>query len=134
MVFCGTAISRANSPAGTPSGSRADQQAERVQPRGLGERREGRDGLYFIHTSRIMDINDECKTGRRERKVKNYETRKNALNYEDLPLFLTPSALNAAVSEHHAVADGRDPPDRRHDGSHFGWPLDGGNAPKAERP
>ncbi len=81
-----------------------------------------------------MDINDECKTGRRERKVKNYETRKNALNYEDLPLFLTPSALNAAVSEYHAVADGRDPPDRGLDGSHFGRPLDGGNAPKAERP
>ncbi len=68
----------------------------------------------------------------RERKVKNYQTRKKALNYKDLLLFLTPSALRAAVSEYHAVADGHDPPDRGHDGSHFGRPLDGRNAPFAD--
>jgi len=66
-----------------------------------------------------------------ERKVKNYQTRKKAFNYKDLRLFLTPSALSAAVSEYHAVADGHDPPDCGHDGSHFGRPLDGSHAPGA---
>jgi len=47
-------------------------------------------------------------------------------------LFLTPSALSAAVSEYHAVANGRDTPDSGHDGNHFGRPLDGRNAPQAD--
>jgi len=53
-------------------------------------------------------------------KIKNYETRKTALRHKGLLLFLTPSALSATVSEYHAVANGRDTPDRGHDGSHFG--------------
>jgi hypothetical protein len=44
-------------------------------------------------------------------KIKNFETRKNALRHKGFLLFLTPSALSAAASEYHAVANGRDTPD-----------------------
>ena len=41
----------------------------------------------------------------------NYETRKKALRHKGFLLFLTRSALSAAVSKYHAVANGRDTPD-----------------------
>jgi hypothetical protein len=44
-------------------------------------------------------------------KIKNFETRKNALRHKGFLLFLTPSALSVAASEYHAVANGRDTPD-----------------------
>jgi len=65
--------------------------------------------------------------------LKNYETNKKALRYKGLFLFLTPSALSATVSEYHAVASGRDTTDSGHCWSDFWRPLDGENAPEADR-
>jgi hypothetical protein len=42
---------------------------------------------------------------------KNYETRKKAQRHNGFLLFLIRSALSAAASEYHAVANGRDTPD-----------------------
>jgi hypothetical protein len=69
---------------------------------------------------------------RRARRLARLLTRKKALRHKRFLLFLTPSALSAAVSEYHAVANGRDTPDSGHDGNHFGRPLDGRNAPQTD--
>ncbi len=41
----------------------------------------------------------------------NCETRKKPLCHKGFLLFVTPSALSAAASEYHVVANGRDTPD-----------------------
>ena len=62
----------------------------------------------------------------------NYETGRKALLHKGFLLFLTPSALSAAVSENHAVANDRDTSDSGRCWSDFWRPLDGENAPQAD--
>jgi hypothetical protein len=45
--------------------------------------------------------------------------------------FLGHADLSVSISEYRGFADGRDTPDTGHDGSRFGRPLDGRNAPEA---
>ena len=64
-----------------------DQQPKGVQPRRLGERREGGDGFQIIHISRLSDIYD----GRKP-------TRMKALHCKGFLRFLTPMAVLAKTA------------------------------------
>jgi hypothetical protein len=69
------------------------------RPNGLEKRRTlGGTGCSPCHSVRLRLA--LCKS------QENYETRKNTLRHRGFLLFLTPSALSAAVSEYQAVANG----------------------------
>ena len=67
--------------------------------------------IFFGKIGRRLRLACTAETAVFFRAKENHETRKKALRHKGFLLFLTPSALSAAVSEYHAVANGRDTPD-----------------------
>ncbi len=66
------------------------------------------------------------------RKFKNFAERRKSLWCKGFIAFLGHADLSVSISEYRGFADGRDTPDTGHDGSRFGRPLDGRNAPIAD--